>query len=89
MGDMKDAGDAPFRGEVQLDSKVGLFLNQFPSVLCQLDQFLATRAEVEAESSPRRAACHPAGLDPAVKEAQCLFAAHRVAVHGANPLMQA
>lgn len=22
MGDMKDAGDAPFRGEVQLDSKV-------------------------------------------------------------------
>lgn len=24
MGDMKDAGDAPFRGEVQLDSKVTL-----------------------------------------------------------------
>ena len=24
MGDMKEAGDAPFRGEVELDSKVGL-----------------------------------------------------------------
>ena len=30
MGDMNEAGDAPFRGEVELDSKVGPFAPSFP-----------------------------------------------------------
>lgn len=56
MGDMKEAGDAPFRGEVELDSKVGAL--QAPLLLCYILSSQRTSASVLRPSAMTCTAAH-------------------------------
>ena len=57
MGDMKEAGDAPFRGEVQLDSKVlplDTLCGALHPLLCCVPAVPSSSAESRLLSQPHR-----------------------------------